>query len=157
MIAMAKPNLEALARELDQDLRAIRQVLRQPLESEIARGALTGPQRSAVSVIVMSPGGVSLKDLSARLGLAHSTVSGIVDRLEARGMVARKVDEGDGRFSRIVATEVVMKWVRETFPSLEVHPLERALVGATAREREAVVAGVRTLRRLLEREKGDVR
>ena len=35
--------------------------------------------------------GLSVKELSRRMGLSHSTVSGIVDRLERRGLVARRV------------------------------------------------------------------
>jgi DNA-binding MarR family transcriptional regulator len=35
--------------------------------------------------------GLSLKQLSAQVSLAQSTVSGIVDRLQARGMVVRSV------------------------------------------------------------------
>ena len=41
--------------------------------------------------------GISLRALSKELGLAHSTVSGIVDRLEKRGMVVRQTDEADRR------------------------------------------------------------
>ena len=41
--------------------------------------------------------GLSLKQLSAQVSLAHSTVSVIVDRLQARGMVVRSKDETDGR------------------------------------------------------------
>ena len=35
--------------------------------------------------IVVRNDGISLKELSAAVNLAHSTVSGIVDRLEKRG------------------------------------------------------------------------
>jgi DNA-binding MarR family transcriptional regulator len=33
--------------------------------------------------------GMSLKELGSAVGMAHSTVSGIVDRLEKRGMLER--------------------------------------------------------------------
>jgi len=36
---------------------------------------------------LVDSGGLSLKLLSEKVSLAHSTVSGIVDRLEKRGMV----------------------------------------------------------------------
>jgi DNA-binding MarR family transcriptional regulator len=139
-----------LAKEIDRDLRAIRQVLRRPLEADVARGGLTGPQQSAMRVLVASDG-LSLKDLSRELGLAHSTVSGIVDRLEKRGLVKRQANETDLRLTRIVVTDQVRDYVRDTLPTLEVHPLAVALRAATSAEREEVLQGVRVLRRLLER------
>jgi DNA-binding MarR family transcriptional regulator len=149
-LAVAKKNIPAIASEIDRDLRAVRLILRRPLEAEIARGGLTGPQQSAMSVVVAS-GGLSLKDLSRELGLAHSTVSGIVDRLEKRGMVERRPDPADRRITKIVAAVVVQEFVRETMPTLEMHPLAEALRAASPSERDKARRGVRILRELLER------
>jgi DNA-binding MarR family transcriptional regulator len=139
-----------LAAEIDRDLRAVRQRLRQPVESAIASGGLTGPQQAAMAVLVRS-GGSSLKGLSEALGLAHSTVSGIVDRLEKRGLAERQSGEPDRRVTRIVASRQVQKYMKETWPELERHPLEEALERATAAERAAIARGIRTLRKVLER------
>jgi DNA-binding MarR family transcriptional regulator len=138
---------------VERDLRAVRQLLRKPLDAMIAQGGLTGPQQAAMGVLVKSDG-LSLKELSRELGLAHSTVSGIVDRLEKRGMVERKTDGADLRVSRIVPTRQVRQFVRETMPELERHPLTEALAEATEAERKAVAEGIGTLRRLLERRAG---
>jgi DNA-binding MarR family transcriptional regulator len=140
----------ALAKEIDRDLRAIRQIQRRPIEAEIARGGLTGPQQSAMRVLVQS-GGISLKALSKELGLAHSTVSGIVDRLEKQGFVKRQSDEADLRFRKIVVTDLVRDFLRETWPSLEMNPLAEALRSATPAERQQILDGVRALRRILDR------
>src|SRR6266849_18024 len=148
---MPKHQILAIATEIDRDLRAIRQILRQPLEAEIARGGLTGPQQSAMSVLVAS-GGMSLKDLSKELGLAHSTVSGIIDRLEKQGLVKRQAGQSDRRVTQIVPSEPVRKFVRETMPSLEMHPLAEALRAATPSERQHVREGVRILCGLLRRQ-----
>jgi DNA-binding MarR family transcriptional regulator len=148
---MPKQQLLAIATEIDRELRAIRQILRQPLEAEIARGGLTGPQQSAMSVLVAS-GGMSLKHLSKELGLAHSTVSGIVDRLEKQGLVKREASQSDRRVTQIVPSDIVRKFVRETMPLLEMHPLAEALRAATPSERQQVRDGVRILRGLLRRQ-----
>lgn len=147
---MARKQIDSIAKDLDRDLQAVRQILRQPIENEVARGGLTGPQQSAMRVLVDSDG-MSLKNLSKELGLAHSTVSGIVDRLEKNGMVKRQADEADLRMSKVVVTEQVREYLRDTWPTLEMHPLAEALRDATPAERQQVVEGVRTLRRLLER------
>src|SRR6204780_5779600 len=88
--------LHKLAQEVHQPPGITRQKLREPLETEFARGGLTGPQRMVMQALVQSEG-LSLKQLSAQVSLAHTTVSGIVDRLQARGMVVRSRDEADGR------------------------------------------------------------
>ena len=136
-----------LAQEIDQHLRAVRQSLRQPVEAEFAKGGLTGPQRSVMHVLVHSSG-LSLKELSRQVGLAHSTVSGIVDRLEKQGLVERRTDSHDRRVTKIAASARVRNYVRNTLPVLEIHPLEEALGRAKPAERAAILEGLRILRRL---------
>jgi len=138
-----------MAREIDDHLRAVRNVLRQPVEAEFARGHLTGPQRRVMEILFHSEG-LTLKELSRRVGLAHSTVSGIVDRLEERGMATRKPHESDGRASTIVVSDMVRKYVRDTLPAIVANPIAAALGRAKPAERAAIVDGLRTLRRLIE-------
>jgi DNA-binding MarR family transcriptional regulator len=141
--------IAAQAERIDRDLSAIRRTLRRPLEAEVARGELTVPQ-SAVMQAVVRHDGISLKDLSREVSLAHSTVSGIVDRLEKRGMIERRADAADGRVTRIHPTAVVRKFVREQIPALSRGPLQAALERAKAEEREGLVAAVGRLRELLD-------
>jgi MarR family transcriptional regulator, organic hydroperoxide resistance regulator len=137
-----------LAQEIDSSLREIQRALRKPLSAAIARGELTAPQRAIMAILVRSDG-LSLKELSRRAGLAHSTVSGIVDRLEKREMVTRQPDETDGRFSRIVVTEVVRDFVRDKLPELAIQPLVEALERSSAAQRKKIAGGLRTLRAAL--------
>ena len=150
---MPKQPILAVAAEIDRDLRVVRQILRQPVEAQIERGGLTGPQQSAMRVLLKS-NGLSLKDLSKELGLAHSTVSGIVDRLRKQGLVKRQVDEADRRLIKIEASDQVREFLRDTWPSLEMHPLAEAIRAGTPSERQQVLHGVRILRSLLERRNG---
>jgi len=143
-----REELIELAQEIDRQLRAIRQVLRQPFESDIARGNLTGPQRSVMQALVHT-NGLSLKELSRQIGLAHSTVSGIVDRLEKRGLIERQTDSGDRRFSRIVPSRLVQDYMRKTLPALTINPLVDALRRASRAERVAAVEGLKTLHRIV--------
>jgi DNA-binding MarR family transcriptional regulator len=138
-----------LAQEIDRDLRAIRERIRRPLEADIARGNLTGPQQSVMHALVQSEG-LSLKDLSAHLGLSHSTVSGIIDRLVERGLVERRIDENDRRITRIRVTRRVRNYLKDRLPGLAIHPILAALSRATLAEREAIDKGLKTLRGLLE-------
>jgi DNA-binding MarR family transcriptional regulator len=146
---MPKPDLTALAQDLDAELRTIRELVRRPLELEFARGHLTAPQQAAMAAIVTANGGLSLKQLSEQLGLAHSTTSGIVDRLEKSKLVERKVDDTDRRFTKIAAAEPVRKFIQETMPRMSIHPLAEALRRASPAQRETIAAGLKTLRTLL--------
>jgi DNA-binding MarR family transcriptional regulator len=140
-----------LAMELERHLSAIRQAIRRPVEAEFAKGGLTGPQRTVMQVLVKSES-LSLKELAAQVGLAHSTVSGIVDRLEKRGLVVRQTNLNDRRHTRITASDVVREFLQKTYPVLAAHPLFDVLRMAKESERAAVVKGIRTLRRLIDQQ-----
>jgi DNA-binding MarR family transcriptional regulator len=142
-------DLTRMAEAIDRDLRAIRERIRRPLEAVIASGNLTGPQQSLMHALVRS-GDMSLKELSAHLGLAHSTVSGIVDRLQERGLVERRTSETDRRVTRIGVTPQVREFVRGTLPGLGIHPLVEALSRADAVQRRVIVEGLKMLREVLE-------
>jgi DNA-binding MarR family transcriptional regulator len=137
------------ALRVERDLSFIRRALHKPMETVIASGELTVPQ-VAVMRIVVAHQGISLKDLSREVSLAHSTVSGIVDRLEKRGMIERRPDPSDGRISRIHPTKPVMEFVRDTMPALTSKPLVNALKRASAEERSNIEQALCRLRELLE-------
>jgi DNA-binding MarR family transcriptional regulator len=134
---------------MESDLRAIQRILRKPLETQVARGGLTVPQ-TAVMQEVVTHQGISLKELSRRLSLAHSTVSGIVDRLEKRGMLERRSDSNDARISSLFPTAAVTKFLREDLPTLARGPLGAALQRATSVECDKIEQSLRRLRELLE-------
>ena len=121
------------------------------------RVPLTGPQLIALQTLVeelrASNLGLSLSELSRRMGLAHSTVSGIVDRLERRALVRRVRPPDDRRFVLVELTPGVKRWLENELPAARVGPLAHALGKASAREQELVLAGLETLRRLLEDER----
>jgi DNA-binding MarR family transcriptional regulator len=143
------PRSATQAARIESDLRAIQRALRKPIEAQVARGALTVPQMAVMQVVVAHHG-ISLKELSKRMSLAHSTVSGIVDRLEKRGMIERRPDETDGRVSSIFPTAVVTKFVRDELPNLARGPLLSALEQATPSECDQIEKALRRLKELLE-------
>jgi DNA-binding MarR family transcriptional regulator len=141
--------IAAQAEQMERDLGAIRQALRKPLENEVAKGQLTPPQHAVMRVVVHEHG-ISLRDLSRAVSLAHSTVSGIVDRLETRGLLERRTDPHDGRVARVYPTAPVVAFVREQIPALARGPLQKALERAKEGEREIIQRALKRLRELLE-------
>lgn len=140
--------LHALAQRTERQLNAIQRRMRQRLQAEYARGQLTGPQRLVMSVVVHRRG-VSLKELSEAVSLAHSTVSGIVDRLMKQGLVERQTHATDRRVTLIVASRPVRDFMVKRMPELALHPLLEALRRASSAEREAITKGLDTLDSLL--------
>jgi MarR family transcriptional regulator, organic hydroperoxide resistance regulator len=143
------PDIDSLAHSIELGLSEIRQILRRPLEAEYARGQLTAPQRMVMQALFHSDG-MSLKQLCEQVSLSHSTVSGIVDRLQARGMAARSTDSTDRRLTRIAVTPVVRQFMQEQAPRVTARPLTEALSRLSQQERRAVIRGLRLLRKALE-------
>jgi DNA-binding MarR family transcriptional regulator len=147
---------DAAADAAAEHLEAIRKILRDAVwaHAQRLRVPLTGPQLVALQTLVeelrQSNAGLSLSELSRRMGLAHSTVSGIVSRLEQRHLVRRVAQADDRRFVSIELTRPVQAWLRDELPASRVGPVAAAMKKASAGERELIVGGLAALHRLLE-------
>lgn len=148
-VERASAELIREAEEITTTVRVLYRLLCRSFDPEIARSGLTVPQVNALEELIREDG-LSLKELSGRMSLSHSTVSGIVDRLERRGLVGRRPDERDRRYSRIFLSKHVKEYVRDVVPSRTLGPILKALTLANAEERAQTLAGIRTLRRLSE-------
>ena len=141
-------HLTLLADRMERDLSAIHHAMRKSLNAAVAKGELTGPQTAVMRTVLQNPG-LSLRDLSREVSLAQSTVSGIVDRLQKRGLLLREPNEGDKRVVCVRPSTAVTEWVDDTLPALKVGPLQAALQRAQPDERETLAKAVARLRTLL--------
>ena len=146
-----EPRAEALlaaeAEEILGLLRALRRDLARNPFADAERSGLTAPQVTAMTCLV-TRGPLTLTELSRAMGTSHSTASGIVDRLEARGLVRRTPDEADRRRTQIAVTEEVTRYVAE----LEKGPSGRLLAAlrrASVDQRRAIRQALTLLRHLL--------
>jgi DNA-binding MarR family transcriptional regulator len=64
---------------------------------------LTVPQAQLLCVLIARPYGMF--ELAKTLGLAKSSISGLVDRSEKRDLVRREADPADGRAFRVALTD----------------------------------------------------
>lgn len=112
---------------------------------------ITAPQGMLVRALYRH-GKMKVSDLSEKMGLSNSTVSGIIDRLENQGMVERIRSKED---RRIVYVDVTPEFKK----NLEVHMreidkmLENIVNSATAEELADVFKGLHTLQRIFDRNK----
>ncbi|MGP4090526.1 MarR family winged helix-turn-helix transcriptional regulator [Streptomyces sp. KR55] len=78
--------------------------------------ALTGAQAKLLSLLSLEP--LPMRKLAHKLRCEPSNVTGIVDRLEARGLVERRPDPADRRVKLAVATEEGRRVARSLRESL---------------------------------------
>lgn len=142
--------LRSQAQQIVAHIRALRRDLLCASAEDIASSGLTGPQVSVMSHLVMN-GPTTLTELGTEIGLSHSTTSGIVDRLQNRGLVQRVQDATDRRYTRVSVTEIVDDYVE----NLDIGPfgrLAKILAGATPEQRRIIDGGLSVLRELLDAE-----
>ncbi|MFI8227816.1 MarR family winged helix-turn-helix transcriptional regulator [Streptomyces sp. NPDC085900] len=76
-----------------------------------ARHALTGAQARLLSLLSLEP--LPMRKLAQKLKCEPSNVTGIVDRLESRGLVERRPDPADRRVKLAAATQEGRRVARE--------------------------------------------
>jgi DNA-binding MarR family transcriptional regulator len=145
----ASIDFEELARRIDDDLSAIRRAIRRQLNETFESGGLTGPQKLAMEIVVRQ-GPLALKDIAAAMNLGHSTVSGIMQRLEARGLAVRLDHPEDRRISLFGASPVVTNFLQSIAPGLVSGPLAQKLAGASPEDLKLIEAGLSRLRAIVE-------
>lgn len=72
-------------------------------EQAAARHALTGAQARILALLAVAP--LPMRGIARRLRCEPSNVTGIIDRLEARGLVERRPDPADRRVKLAAPTE----------------------------------------------------
>jgi DNA-binding MarR family transcriptional regulator len=86
-------------------------------EEAAAEHALTGAQARLLGLLSLEP--LPMRRLAQKLKCEPSNVTGIVDRLEARGLVERRPDPADRRVKLAVATEEGRRVARGLRDSLD--------------------------------------
>ncbi len=74
------------------------------LKKELSEIGLT-PVQAVVLACLLNEDGINFKSLSEKSMVDTSTLTGIVDRMEAAGFLKRKVDENDRRSINIYLTD----------------------------------------------------
>ena len=80
------------------------------------RWDLSPSQFNVLNLLRLNPAGLSQTDLSRELIMHRSNVTGLVDRLEKRGLVARKDAAGDRRAYSVGLTAAGAALLRQILP-----------------------------------------
>src|SRR5689334_19381878 len=111
-------------------------------EEAAARHALTGAQARLLSLLSLEP--LPMRRLAQKLKCEPSNVTGIVDRLEARGLVERRPDPADRRVKLAAATEEGRRVARSLREGLRF--AREPLTGLSQGERESLRDLLRRMR-----------
>lgn len=105
------------------------------------RWELSPSQFNVLNLLLDQPAGCTQMELSRSLIVHRSNVTGLVDRLEARGLVARRENNRDRRAYRVVLTAAGRKLIGQILPHYYA-AAERVWGGLSARGANKLVAAL---------------
>lgn len=123
--------------------RILSQTIRQAMDRKFTSLGLTGQQSIVLRYLSEHPDeAVYAKDIEKRFGLTHPTVSGILQRLEAKGFLVFEQNAPDRRCKRLRMTAKAEECQKEV--ARHIQTIEQTMVTGMTQEE------IQTLHRLLE-------
>jgi DNA-binding MarR family transcriptional regulator len=95
---------------------------------------LTSVQFAALDAIALAPG-IDQASLAATIGFDRATIGGVIERLEAKGLVSRQVNAQDRRARRLQLTREGQRLLAECRPVVE--RLQDDILSSLTREERA--------------------
>ncbi len=127
------PTRVDLSRQPGHLARRVQQIAVALFVEEIGDVGLTPVQYSSLQTVCNAPG-IDQKTLATTIGYDTSTIGGVVDRLEARGLVERRIAPDDRRARRVSPTDAGREAVRAAVPRM-LRAQERLLEALAPAER----------------------
>ena len=122
-------------------------LLRHHMSKVFETAEFTSPQ-GMVMGILSKYGKMKVSELSGKLALSNSTVSGILDRLEKQNMIERERSKEDKRVVFISTTTKFDK-VHQDFHKKAEKNIEDILNRGTPEDIQKIIDGMNTLKKLL--------
>ncbi|WP_406168581.1 MarR family winged helix-turn-helix transcriptional regulator [Streptomyces sp. NBC_00996] len=134
MATQKTPRIDPLTMEVVELIGTVVARYHEEYEDAAAEHALTGAQARLLGLLSLEP--LPMRRLAQQLKCEPSNVTGIVDRLEARGLVERRPDPADRRVKLAAATAEGRKVARGLRDSLNF--AREPLAGLSEEERLAL-------------------
>ncbi|MCL6433302.1 MAG: MarR family transcriptional regulator [Leptolyngbyaceae cyanobacterium HOT.MB2.61] len=115
-------------------------------EEHIRTLGLTGPQFDVIATLG-NTSGMMMGQLAEKTLVTKGTLTGIIDRLEQKGLVRREVPPDNRRCFRIVLTNEGEKVFEEVFPT-HINHLKERFSQLSEEEIEQITATLRRVREL---------
>jgi len=131
-------------------LKRVMNGMKQNMMHQFKEMQLTGPQGMLVGILAHY-GEMKITDLSEKLGMSVSNVSGIIDRLENQGIVERIRSKEDRRVVLVSVNSEFRKNIKGNFNEIEKR-FEIVMNKATPEELDTILKGLDTLEKLMNRQ-----
>lgn len=128
------PRIDPLTMEVVELIGAVVARYHEEYEDAAAEHTLTGAQARLLGLLSLEP--LPMRHLARKLRCEPSNVTGIVDRLETRGLVERRPDPGDRRVKLAAATAEGRRVAGSLRDSLDF--AREPLAGLSTAEREVL-------------------
>lgn len=110
---------------------------------------LTPPQFDVLATLANQPA-MTCKSLGEKTLITKGTLTGILDRLESKGLIERQINNEDGRSQKVMLTLSGHELFEHVFPAHMKH-LETAFNQLTAQEKTNLTNSLKQLREALEK------
>ncbi len=135
-------------------IKRVSKLMKQEFHKNMGEMALKlTPPQGMMAGILAHHGPLKVSDISERMSLSNSTVSGIVDRLEKMGFVKRVRSEEDRRVVMIDLVPELKDTMSNKFKAVD-EILSQRIETASAEEIEEILRGLHTLERVMSRHEG---
>ncbi|HBV89341.1 MarR family winged helix-turn-helix transcriptional regulator [Desulfosporosinus sp.] len=127
--------------------REVMMLFRSSMSKVFENSGITPPQGMVLGILSKDRK-LKISELSTKLSLSNSTVSGIIDRLEKQGMVERVRSDTDRRVV-YVRISPEFKEMHQCFHSKFEQNIEHVMSKGTSEDLQKVCEGLSTLKKLL--------
>lgn len=145
---MHKQKPETMVAEIMDNIRRVFQVVNEQSKQVERETGLTGPQVWGIKVIAKH-GNIRISTLASRMYLHPTTVVGIIDRLEKRGLVSRSRSLQDRRVVDVSLTDEGRTFVEKS-PEVASNKITDGLESLTLPELSVIYQGLDRLTRILD-------
>lgn len=141
--------MDDLSKAIDiiKTLKEIMDNIKHIMDSQFRYIDLTAPQGILISIL-WREGEMRISDLSKKIGLSNSTVSGIIDRLEKQDIVKRIRSQEDRRVVYVTITDDFKKKAKKHFDEAE-RQLGKMINRANSEELDLILERLDTLKKLV--------
>lgn len=130
-------------------LKRVLKVFKHNMKNQFKSMNVTGPQGMLIGTL-SHYGQMKISDLSEKIGLSNSTVSGIIDRLEKQELVERIRSVDDRRVIYVSVTPKFSHIAEKSFKEVEKN-FEAMISSASQQELDTILKGLSTLEEIIER------
>jgi DNA-binding MarR family transcriptional regulator len=125
----------------------VNKIIKHNMRKSFEDVGITMPQGFVIGTLIQS-GEMKISELSRKINLSNSTISGIIDRLEKRQLVVRTRSEED---RRIVYVKVTPKFgeIHKGFHEKLEGSFENLLSSGTTEEIDKIIEGLSILKKIL--------